>query len=490
MAAPNLLFIYTDEQAFNTLAAYGNSQIEMPNLNRLAGESYVFDRAYVTQPVCTPARASLLTGQYPHTTGCTELNIPLRPDSRCLPEMIAHGDHVAAHFGKWHLGDELFPQHGFGKWSSIEDGYECGYSEGRDRQLKSNYHQFLVENGFTPENGENFKRGECARLPEAYGKPAFLAGEASRFIRENKSRPFALYVNFLEPHMPFYGPRDDQYDPSTIPLPANFHDVPGSDRPLKTRLLQEAFARWSHSGLPLQSEDDWRQMIANYWGLCSLIDTHTGAILDTLDACGLRDNTIVVFTSDHGDMMGSHRLIAKCVMFEESVRVPLLIRLPGQRTSKRITGPVSQIDLVPSLLDLMEQPLPDHLQGSSLRPVMESDHQIASENVFIQWNGPNSGLAIALNENRYPEWMTAIASPDRILAAGSDPVRTIIRPDGWKMNCSPLGEHELYNLERDPHEMQNLYEEKKGDELVRELVDQIRNWQDRMGDTVELPRVV
>ena len=132
MKRTNLLFIYTDEQSFNTLAAYGNEQIEMPHLNRLAAASSVFEKAYVTQPVCTPSRSTLLTGLYPHTNGCTENNIPLQPTTACLPEMLAAGDYATAHIGKWHLGDELFAQHGFAEWVSIEDGYNAYFSAGRD----------------------------------------------------------------------------------------------------------------------------------------------------------------------------------------------------------------------------------------------------------------------------------------------------------------------------------------------------------------------
>ncbi len=487
MSRPNLLFLYTDEQAANTLATYGNSQIEMPNLNRLAEESFVFDRTYVTQPVCTPARASILTGLYPHTTGCTELNIPLRPETLCLPEMIQDGEYVAGHFGKWHLGDELFPQHGFEEWLGTEDGYHISSSEGRDPGTRSDYHHFLIAQGLTPAGEAKFTRAQCARFPEEIGKPAFLAREASRFIRDNRDRPFVLYANFLEPHMPFFGPRDGQHDPADIPLPPNFDNVPGPDRPLKTRLLQEACFRWGHSGLPLQTEDDWRRMIANYWGLCSLVDTHVGTILQTLEECGLRDNTIVVFTSDHGDMMGSHRMIAKCVQFEESIRVPLLIRLPGQRDHRRVTGPVSQISLVPTLLDLLGQPVPGHLQGPSLRPIMESRDPVAPDPVFIQWNGPNNGITGSIQDGSYPAWLKAMASPEDFRSASTDPVRTIIRRDGWKLNCSPLGEHELYNLHEDPHEMRNRYAKEKGGTRVRELADQIRDWQARVQDTVTLP---
>ncbi len=133
---PNLLFIYTDEQAINTLAAYGNSQIDMPNLNRLAEQSTVFEQAYVTQPVCTPSRSTLLTGQYPHTNSCIENNIPLKNGTPCLPEMLVNGKYATAHIGKWHLGDELYAQHGFDKWISIEDNYNKYFTEGKDRNIK------------------------------------------------------------------------------------------------------------------------------------------------------------------------------------------------------------------------------------------------------------------------------------------------------------------------------------------------------------------
>ncbi len=185
MATPNVLFIFTDEQRADTLSAYGNSQIEMPNLNRLAEQSVVFENTYVTQPVCTPSRSSILTGLYPHTNGCTENNILLSLDIPCLPEMLTSGEYATAYHGKWHLGDEIFAQHGFDEWRSIEDAYIQFYSPDRDRDARSTYHHFLIENGFSPSDGRMFSRSRAARLPERFGKPAYLAGEASRFIRQN-----------------------------------------------------------------------------------------------------------------------------------------------------------------------------------------------------------------------------------------------------------------------------------------------------------------
>ncbi len=488
MAPPNLLFLFTDEQRFDTLGCYGNERIETPCLDRLAAESTCFERCYVTQPVCTPSRSSIMTGLWPHTTGCTENNVPLPDDVPTLAEMLSKGDYATGYFGKWHLGDEIFAQHGFVEWRSIEDGYHRWYREGRDPDARSTYHHWLIDHGFAPKDGERFGRDEAARLPEAFSKPAYLAQEASRSIRHHRTRPWCLYVNFLEPHMPFFGPRDDQYDPTEVALPANFDAPPTDDQPLKTRLFHRAYRERGHSGLPLETEADWRRMIANYWGLVGLVDTHVGTILRTLDACDLAHRTIVVYTSDHGDMMGSHRLIAKCVQLEEAVRAPLLVRLPGQRKARRVAGPVSQIDLVPTLLDLMGQPVPDGLPGRSLRGPLEGAEDEPGEDVFIEWNGPNCGLAgDVVGRVELPEGLRAEVDPAEAVEAITDPIRTIITPDGWKLNWSPRGEHELYHLADDPGETQNLAVEEANRPQMRKLADRIRAWQERTGDTTDLP---
>lgn len=486
----NLLFLFTDEQRADTMAAYDNSLIETPNFNRLASESVVFERPYVTQPVCTPSRSSLLCGLYPHTTGCIENNVPLPHDVKCLPELLTDKDYVTGYHGKWHLGDEIFAQHGFDDWQGIDDGYVKYYSAKRDPEARSAYHHFLVSQGYEPGPGNRFHRDVVAHFPEEVSKPAFLGREASRFIRENKDNPFVLFVNFFEPHMPFYGPRNDQYDPNEIPLPASFHDLPSEDQPLKLRLFAHAQRARGIHGLPLRTEADWRRVIANYWGLCSLVDTYTGQILETLDECGLHDNTIVVYTSEHGDMMGNHHLLAKCVMFDEAATVPLLLRLPGQTTSRLISGPVSQIDLLPTLLDLMEQPIPDHLQGKSLKPILDQEEDVRLEDdVIVEWNGGNNGFGDRVGQVSIPESMLELASREEIIAVHRDPVRSIITPDGWKFNCSPLGEHELYDLNEDPLETHNQASEPAYLQLMRDLTDRIRRWQVKTDDAVELPQL-
>ena len=491
MSGPNLLFIFTDEQRADTLGCYGNDRIETPNLDCLASSSTLFERAYVTQPVCTPSRSTIMTGLYPHSNGCTANNIPLPADVLCLPEMLPAGEYVSAYHGKWHLGDEVFRQHGFDEWVSIEDGYAGHYSEGRDGETKSTYFDFLSCHGFSPENGVVFSRSEAARLPEQYGKPAFLAEQASRFIKANRDRRFALFVNFLEPHMPFFGPRDEQYDPAQVRIPANVEAYPGQAQHLKSRLLRRHFQEKGFGGEVLRTAVDWRRLIARYWGLCSLVDTHVGTILRSLDDCGLMQDTVVVYTSDHGDMMASHGLLAKCVMYEEAVRVPLLVRAPGHAGPRRVAAPISQVDLVPTLLELMGQPGPASLQGVSTADVLGPNGRAgAGRDVFIEWNGPDSGLGRLGHGGTPPAHLLTEASPELMRRALNDPLRTVVSQEGWKLTLSTLGQHELYNLNDDPFECRNLANASEQRPVRHRLAQRIRAWQRQTGDAAELPAEV
>ncbi len=470
--------MFTDEQRWDTLGALGNELIKTPNLDRLAGESMVFERCYVTQPVCTPARASLLTGLWPHQTGCIANNIALPASSRCLPEMLPEGKYATAYHGKWHLGDEIFAQHGFKEWRSIDDGYRSYYASGRDRKTRSTYHHYLLDQGFAPKDGKAFGRGEVARLPEEHSKPAYLAREASRFIIENKANPFVLFVNFFEPHMPFTGPRDGQYPPEQVPLPVNFDAVPGPDSPLKARLFGSFYReKWN-----LRTEEDWRSLIAKYWGLCSQVDSHAGTILNVLEECGLAEDTIVVYTSDHGDMMGSHKLVAKCIMYEEAVRAPLLLKVPGIGGTRCLRHPVSQIDLVPTLLDLLGERVPDGLPGKSLRRMWVGTER--PEDVFIQWNSGkgNNDFDSLLAAPELPRWLADMAAPSEIRAAIEASSRVIVTPDGWKFCLDSRGENELYDLNRDALEANNLARDPGQRERLRDLTGRIRKWCRETGD--------
>lgn len=490
MPKPNLLFLYTDEQRFDTLAAYGNTRICMPNLNRLAAQSTVFQRSYVTQPVCTPSRSSLLTGQYPHTNGCIENNIPLRADTPCLPEMLTPGEYSCAHHGKWHLGNEVFAQHGFTEWRATDDTYHNWYGPERDQAVRSAYHHWLISHGIQynkrvdiPEwIASRFFREQIMSFPEELSRPAFLGEESSRFIREHQNDSWVLYTNFLEPHMPFHSARDGQYAPAEVTLPGNFgHALPQTES-RKTRLSAEKYRRYGYDGQQLQTEQDWRELTARYWGMCSLVDTHVGRILDALEETGQMDNTIIVFTSDHGDMMGSHGLLTKTVMFEEAVRVPLMICYPGQKQGRIVDDPVSQIDIVPTLLDMLGQPIPDTLQGISLRSLVENGVTASNKrDVVIEWTPDGDQIGSDM-----PDYARGIGSAAEINASLGADLRTIVTNDGWKYTWSSAGEDTLYNLNNDPLEMSECGQDPAHRDRIVALHDEISKWQERTGDIKEI----
>ena len=467
---PNLLFIWTDEQRADTMAVYGNTKIHAPNLNRLAAESVVFERAYVTQPVCTPNRSAVMTGLWPHTSGCTRNNIPLPAEVPCLPEMLNDPDYRTAYMGKWHLGDEIFAQHGFQEWVSIEDGYSSHYSAGRDRKKRSDYHHFLVEHGYQPDKNGKFSRAFAARRPIEHCKPKFLELKACDFLRRHRDEPFMLYINFLEPHMPFFGPLDNEHDPEQVDLPANFRDPLEENEPLRYRVKRESCMEQYG-----KDEKSIRNLIAKYWGLVTQVDRSVGAILDTLENLGLADSTIVVYTSDHGDMMGSHNLVTKSVMYEEAVRIPWLMRIPQLGTSQRvIANPVSQIDMVPTLLELLGRDRNERLAGRSLVPLIKTGRP-DRDHVYIQWN-PNSG-AISIKKGG-----TKLAGKEEHKRVENESSRAVISPDGWKLCLSDVDKCQLFNLNEDPGETTNLFDSGRHKEVIARLTKKIHQWQETIAD--------
>lgn len=473
---PNLLFIWTDEQRADTMRVYGNSQIQTPNLNKLAEESVVFQNAYVTQTVCTPSRSTVLTGLWPHQNGCTANNIPLAETVKCLPEILNDPDYRTGYFGKWHLGDEIFAQHGFEEWRSIEDGYRKYYRPGRDPNRKSDYWHHLKSRGFEPDtNAGDFSRGLVSRLPIGHSKTKFLEMQAIDFLTRHQRDPFLLHINFLEPHMPFSGPLNDLHAADAIELPASYFQYTSDREPLRYQLIRERYLQKGFEGKDLKTEAGWRRLLANYWGLVSQVDRSLGAILATLERLNLAENTIVVYTSDHGDMMSAHRLLAKTVMYEEAARIPWLLRFPGRFRSQIFRPRVSHIDLIPTLLELMHQSIPENLPGKSLAPVLSGKRAVDPE-IFLEWH--------PANRNQIPEEAAALPENHQKQAVAAS-IRTVITQNGWKLCRSDLDNSQLFNLQQDPGELNNLYYQSAFHSKIQELEQKITEWQQRTGDLLQ-----
>ncbi len=459
----NLLFILTDEHRFDTSLPYGNPQIQTPNLNALGKEAVVFEKAYVTQPVCSPARSTILTGHYPHYTTVTANNIPL-PDSVPVLPALLPDTFVTSYIGKWHLGSELDVRAGFDERISTEDGYTA-----TDTTRYSDYHQWLLEKGYLPdvELWGTFSRGFCNRLPLEHTKSKYMEGKALEFLEKNQDKPFALYPSFLEPHTPNFGPFDDLHDPSAIVLDSTYGDFVPEDEPLRYQLKRKA-------GKEKLEKEILQEEMAKYWGLVHQVDLSVGAIVAKLKELGIYDNTIIVYTSEHGKMMGKFGLTGKSVLYDPAARVPFFLRVPGVE-AKKITYPVSQIDLVPTLLEAMSQEIPPKLPGKSLLPYLDQDH---AGNVFIEWHSSYRGI-----KNQIERCPDGVDEAD-CLRAAQQMIRTIITPDGYKM-CQSVGNSDLsqlFNLNNDPGEVHNLYYKEayqaKKDSLLKLIID----WQRRVHD--------
>jgi arylsulfatase len=470
MHKPNLIVFLTDQQRADTMACYGNKIVHAPNLNNLASESTIFERAYVTQPLCTPSRASLFTGMWPHSNGCTRNSIALDRGYRTFAELLEDEDYHPAYMGKWQLGDEAQRQRGFRNWISTEG--------------VSDYSRFLLSLGYAPDKpNQTFSERAVSELPLAVSKPKFLERHACDFLQKHRQDPFVLFVSFVEPHSPYNGPLNDEHLLEEVELDATAR-LPASDRiPLRYRLMrewQEAEAVLDRTRLPRLlffgiTPEEYRGMRQRYFGLITMLDQSIGAILSCLERFGLSDNTIVIHTSDHGDSLGAHHLFGKEVMFEEAARVPYLVRMPAQRRSSKIEQPISHIDFLPTVMELLGQAIPAQCAGKSRVPLLRGEG-MTPESVFIEWS-PNRTKVVK---------GTSLAPRRAIKRACDESTRTIVTRDGWKLCLRDKDMNELYNLKNDPIEAENVYDSRSYAPVVGCAKDEICQWQEAVGDTLKL----
>ncbi len=317
---PNVLFILADQWRPQTLPSSGDPDLHAPSLAKLAAGGVHFERCYVTNPVCSPSRASLITGRFPRSCSMPHNNLQLPLDQPSVAAELKRAGYATGYIGKWHLDGEPRPgfvppgprRRGFDYWAAFNRGhfyYDSTYYRDADQPIR--------KDGFEPD---------------------YQTDLAIDFIRANRARPFCLYVSWGPPHTPRKPP--ERY--ARYYKPAQFRPPPN---------------------VPKKYEQQARTGRAAYYGLCSALDDNVGRLLGTLDEAGVAEDTIVVFTSDHGDMLGSHGLEFKGVPYEESARVPLLMRYPRKLKSGRRNLLVSNVDLMPTLLGFCGAPAPAAVQG-------------------------------------------------------------------------------------------------------------------------------
>jgi len=481
---PNILFMFTDQHQQRILGAYGNDVVRTPRLDALAREGVLFRNAIVAQPVCTPSRASLLTGTYVHTHGCAKNNWVLTTRIPTAAEVLNEHGYRCGYIGKWHCGNELVPQRGFeGFYCPTEDNYASDADRGNG--LYSPYDRFLRARGLSPEPSRGhpyFTQRQAAAVPEDLCKPAYMAQQADAFFRGAGAEPFFLVMSFLEPHPPYFGPFDGMYTGEEVGLPANY-DVDPAEMAGWSRRHHAFRGFYYDTGHNIKTSDkgDVLGNTARYYGLVSLVDKYVGATLDSLARHGLADNTIVIFTSDHGDMLGSHQMVDKGPMFDESIKVPFILRHPRESFPGTSTGGdkahaffdavVNNVDVLPTLLDVAGLPIPGHVEGHSFLPALRGDKDALPRFGVVEWNGILQNM-----HARDPHFADVLHAH----------VRCVVTPR-WKLALSPGDRGELYDLESDPLERRNVIESAGNRDVVDELYSYLREWQRDTRDPLAVP---
>lgn len=478
---PNILWFMTDQHRHDAVGYAGHPDVRTPNLDRLAAEGLNFDRFYVTNPVCTPSRATMLTGRYPHAHGSWQVDVNLPEHEVTLPAALARHGYATAVFGKLHLQHfhEHFPEdrppdiESIHRNLGVPEAMVNEFWQGWQGPLYGFQHCDLVlQHGNRCVGGGHYDQWLRRAYPEAVDllepkharvpptgalqswKPAmpaeahyatYIADRTIAYLETRRDEPFFISCSFPDPHFPLAPPTPyaDLYDPAslTLPLPNRgelaamppHHQFYYAGRVSQVPYAPGGVAGASAKDYPLRRlpEAHQREMMAHYYGLITLCDHAIGRVLDALDRLGLAEDTLVLFNADHGELMGDHGLWFKGPFHYESIlRVPMLWRWPGVIEPGRVyQGLSSAVDILPTLLEVAGAPPEPGAQGVSALPVLRGAA------------APYRDWALAEHRESVPGMQT----------------KTLI---GQRHKLTYYPGHafgELFDLERDPEEYENLW---------------------------------
>ena len=443
---PNILFIMTDEQRGDCLGCYGNPVLRTPHIDSIAQGGVRFNRGYVQNPMCMPARMAIMTGRYCSEQGCNIncTGIPKHEQEHTFMHYLSDAGYYTAAVGKMHMMPKWGP-FGF-RYLDITDG---------QGDASNQYTTYLRAKGLLGRQheakGERLPFGIYTNaLPAEENIDAFIGRRAARWLEQwQGEEPFMLWVSFCNPHFPFDPPEpyDTMYDPADVPLPV-WKDGELATKPPQLKLLQER-------GYDRADEPLMHKMVANYYGLISLIDDQVGEVLEVLERKGLADNTLIAFCSDHGDHLGDHHLLQKSgvTFYEGSVRVPYLLRFPASFPQGAVCEElVETIDLPATFLDVAGVDIPPTMQGRSLVGLAEGQIGDWRDDAFSEIDLRINPLMHGPRDPNSRDYVAMITTKD------------------WKYVHFPtLGYGELYDLANDPHELDNLFFEPEYADKIAEM---------------------
>jgi len=408
---PNILFVFTDQQRWDTCGCYEPSVDITPNLDAMAGRGMFIERAFTCQPVCGPARASLQTGLYAVATGVICNGRALPSEHTTLAGYLGSAGYETGYIGKWHLSGT--------------------YGEPVPRELRGRYDYWLaadtLETTSHPYEGVLYDAdNKIVEFRDTY-RVDFLTDRAIDFIRHKRQRPFFLFLSFLEPH--------HQNDYNRFVGPKGYAD--------KYKDLRVPPDLLGHEG-------DWAENLPDYYGIVARIDECLGRLLDELERLGLTDETIVVFTSDHGCHFRTRNREYKRSCHDACLRIPMVLDGGPFRGAGRISQLISLVDLPPTLLAAAGLEVPQHMHGRSILPLLRGEDTDWPGEVFAQISESHVGRTI-----RTDRWKYSVAAPQ------ADPVNDA--------GSERYVEDFLYDLQADPHEQNNLVDDPQYADVRSEL---------------------
>jgi len=468
---PNILWICSDQQRFDTLGCYGNEFVHTPNLDLLAATGTRFACAFSQSPVCTPSRACFLTGRYPRTCRTRQNGADIPEDEVLVTKMLADAGYLCGLSGKLHLST-CNPSVCKTIERRIDDGYtefHWSHHSGSGWGTHNEYWAWLDERGARFESrphpdSEHIRLGPPAELHQT----TWCIEKACDFVeaRARDGRPWLFSVNVFDPHHAFDAPEMylqpylDRLD--EIPLP-NYAE---GELDGKTQWQQYdhrgSYGHGAGYDFDAMTPRDHRLVRASYWAMCDLIDDQVGRIMEALEQLGQHENTIVVFTSDHGEMLGDHGIYLKGPYFYDcAIRVPLIINWPGAVKAQESAALVELTDLPQTILDAVGLPHHPGMQGQSLWPMLtgQADPGIHRDDVYCEYYN-------AMPWHRNPTAQT-----------------TMVRSERFKIALDhTTGHGELYDLLGDPDETYNRWDDPEYAQIKTDMLVRLCN---RMAWTVD-----
>jgi arylsulfatase A-like enzyme len=474
----NIFMVLCDELRADSLGYMGNEIIKTPNIDELSADSVSFEQSYCNSPMCVPSRVSLATGRHALSHGAID-NL-LRPfdDELSLYQILQDQGYQTANFGKWHSNIE--PEK-FGMQVSntleqetddLERKISCFGIDDKKSRLSSNYKKnngdiSLIVSGTRPTHKDQTL-------------DTFVTKQYLSYLDKVKDngKPIFARLSILDPHTPYLPaePYASMYDPAVLPMPSSMEDSL-TNKPI----LQQYFRQVR--GFGEFDESDFRKSKASYYGLVSHVDERIGLFVEHLKSQGLYDDSLIIFTSDHGSMLGEHGFVEKWgYMYDQVIRTPLLIKMPGnQYAGTRKTDMVESIDLMPTILDLLSRDIPDNVQGKSLLPYIRGKADSHKQRVYAQYycGSLQNTPALMVRDKKWK--LTSYPEGHQLedFLTQDHPLKMSSFFDGEEF----LGE--LYNLQEDPEERFNLFNDSMHTDIRNQYLAYLDEWVESLGVVCE-----